>query len=99
MTAMLGAKARFLLHSGAAGSAPRLHRGKNALKKEMDVRLTVTLTGCEVLSGNPVSIDQIDGYSRKAAVFTVRVPEEADLTVTVSGRRCGKASRTVHIRP
>ena len=34
MTAMLGAKARFLLHSGAAGSAPRLHRGKNALKKE-----------------------------------------------------------------
>ena len=72
---------------------------ENALKKEMDVRLTVTLTGCEVLSGNPVSIDQIDGFSRKAAVFTVCLREEADLTVTVSGRRCGKASRTVHIRP
>lgn len=70
-----------------------------AEKKGLDTDLTVTLEGCEVLSGNPVTIKKIDGFSKKVAAFTVRIEQETDLTVTVSGKRCGQAARTVHCVP
>ncbi len=71
---------------------------ENAFRKKLDCALTVTLGGCRMISENPVHIDKIDGFSKARAVFTVNIPEETDLTVTLRGQRCGTAKAAVHIK-
>ncbi len=70
---------------------------KNAAEKGLGTEIAVTLAGCEPLAENPVILDTIEGYSRKLVRFPVKLPPEGEITVTVSGVRCGKAQASLRI--
>lgn len=61
--------------------------------------LTVEISGCEVLSQNPLPVGKMEGYSKKQIAFQVRIPTECDITVTVRGSRCGTAVQTCRNLP
>ena len=71
----------------------------NAAKLNPEGTLTVTLSGCRVLGDSTVSMDHLEGFSKKLVRVRVDLQEEADITVTVRGQRCGEAKRTVHFSP
>ena len=70
---------------------------KNAAEKGLGTEITVTLAGCEALGENPVILDTIEGYSRKLVRFPVKLPPEGEITVTVSGVRCGKVQASLRV--
>ena len=72
---------------------------RNAAKLNPKDTLAVTLSGCRVLGDSTVSLDQLEGFSKKLVRFRVNLQEETDITVTVRGQRCGEAKRTVRFSP
>ena len=72
---------------------------EQAVKQGLGDDLTAELSGCEVLSQNPLLLGSMAGYSKKQIAFQVRISRECDITVTLRGSRCGKIAQTAHCLP
>ena len=72
---------------------------ENAAQKGIGDDLTVTVSGCEAQGENPLKIERLGGYSKRLIRIGAHIAEEADITVTLRGSRCGKTSRTIHCAP